>query len=159
MAEASSFPIADTITATLTQELFAGITVGEVYLFVILASVFVCTLAIQGAATRMMFSMSRDRHLPLGSIWGNVNHTFKTPANAADRRRRPRGASRSSSSDPVGGFSVSIAATGLIYLSYLLTQPRRARRALPRLAAQAGLVQPRSLGQARQHRRDPVRRR
>ena len=77
------FPIADTITATLTQEIVAGITVGEVYLFVILVSVFVCTLAIQGAATRMMFSMSRDRHLPLGSIWGRVNSTFKTPANAA----------------------------------------------------------------------------
>ena len=49
----------------------------------ILVSVFVCTLAIQGAATRMMFSMSRDRHLPGGSIWGRVNTTFKTPANAA----------------------------------------------------------------------------
>ena len=49
----------------------------------ILASVFVCTLAIQGAATRMMFSMSRDRHLPGGSLWGTVSSTFKTPANAA----------------------------------------------------------------------------
>ena len=85
------FPIADTITATLTHELFAGITVGEVYLFVILVSVFVCTLAIQGAATRMMFSMSRDRHLPGGGIWGRVNGTFKTPANAAIAVGRPGG--------------------------------------------------------------------
>ena len=114
------FPIADTITATLTQEIVAGITVGEVYLFVILVSVFVCTLAIQGAATRMMFSMSRDRHLPLGSIWGRVNHSFKTPANAA-LATGVLAAIPILVIGPGGGFSVSIAATGLIYLSYLLT--------------------------------------
>jgi urea carboxylase system permease len=119
-AMGQAFPIADTIQATLTQELFAGITVGEIYLFVILASVFVCTLAIQGAATRMMFSMSRDRHLPLGSIWGNVNHTFKTPANAAIAVGI-LAAIPILVIGPGGGFSVSIAATGLIYLSYLLT--------------------------------------
>ena len=49
----------------------------------ILASVFVCTLAIQGAATRLMFSMGRDRHLPFGGAWGHVNTRFRTPANAA----------------------------------------------------------------------------
>ena len=85
MAEglAGGFPIATIITGHLTTEIAAGITVGELYLLVILASVFVCTLAIQGAATRMMFSMGRDRHLPLGGVWGHVNQTFKTPANAA----------------------------------------------------------------------------
>jgi urea carboxylase system permease len=114
------FPIADTITATLTFEIVAGITVGEVYLFVILVSVFVCTLAIQGAATRMMFSMSRDRHLPLGSIWGRVNHTFRTPANAAIAVGL-LAAIPILVIGPGGGFSISIAATGLIYLSYLLT--------------------------------------
>ena len=114
------FPIADTITATLTQEIVAGITVGEVYLFVILVSVFVCTLAIQGAATRMMFSMSRDRHLPLGVAWGRVNERFKTPANAAIAVGI-LAAIPILVIGPGGGFSVSIAATGLIYLSYLLT--------------------------------------
>jgi urea carboxylase system permease len=114
------FPIADTITATLTQELVAGITVGEVYLFVILVSVFVCTLAIQGAATRMMFSMSRDRHLPGGAAWGHVNSRFKTPANAAIAVGI-LAAVPILVIGPSGGFSVSIAATGLIYLSYLLT--------------------------------------
>src|SRR5262245_31616784 len=39
------FPIATTIIGALQTELFAGITLGELYLFVILASVFVCTLA------------------------------------------------------------------------------------------------------------------
>jgi urea carboxylase system permease len=114
------FPIADTITATLNQEIVAGITLGEVYLFVILVSVFVCTLAIQGAATRMMFSMSRDRHLPLGSVWGRVNTTFRTPANAAIAVGI-LAAVPILVIGPGGGFSVSIAATGLIYLSYLMT--------------------------------------
>jgi len=118
--QALGFPIATTIQATLTQELVAGITVGELYLFIILASVFVCTLAIQGAATRMMFSMSRDRHLPLGSLWGRVNSTFRTPANAAIAVG-VLAAIPILVIGPAGGFSVSIAATGLIYLSYLLT--------------------------------------
>ncbi len=117
--QAGGFPIATTITTVLSTELFAGITVGELYLFVILASVFVCTLAIQGAATRMMFSMSRDRHLPGGAIWGKVNHTFKTPANAAIAVG-VLAALPILVIGPLGGFFMSIAATGLIYLSYLL---------------------------------------
>ena len=118
--QALGFPIATTIQATLTQEIVAGITVGELYLFIILASVFVCTLAIQGAATRMMFSMSRDRHLPLGGLWGRVNSQFRTPANAAIAVG-VLAAIPILVIGPAGGFSVSIAATGLIYLSYLLT--------------------------------------
>jgi urea carboxylase system permease len=119
--QALGFPIATTITTVLIYDIAGtGITVGEVYLFVILVSVFVCTLAIQGAATRMMFSMSRDRHLPLGSIWGRVNSTFRTPANAAIAVGI-LAAIPILVIGPAGGFSVSIAATGLIYLSYLLT--------------------------------------
>ena len=120
-ATTQAFPIADTIIATLTFDIAGtGITLGELYLFVILVSVLVCTLAIQGAATRMMFSMSRDRHLPLGSIWGTVNARFKTPANAAIAVG-VLAAIPILVIGPGGGFSVSIAATGLIYLSYLLT--------------------------------------
>ena len=119
--QALGFPIATTIISVLTYDIAGtGITVGEFYLFVILASVFVCTLAIQGAATRMMFSMSRDRHLPIGSIWGRVNARFKTPANAAIAVG-VLAALPILVIGPAGGFSVSIAATGLIYLSYLLT--------------------------------------
>jgi len=117
--QAGGFPIATIIISTLTTELFAGITLGELYLFVILASVFVCTLAIQGAATRMMFSMSRDRHLPGGAIWGKVNPTFKTPANAAIAVG-VLAALPILVIGPLGGFFMSIAATGLIYLSYFL---------------------------------------
>lgn len=117
--QAGGFPIATIIQQVLNNELFGGITLGELYLFVILASVFVCTLAIQGAATRMMFSMSRDRHLPLGAIWGQVNPTFKTPANAAIATG-VLAALPILFLSPLGGFYMSIAATGLIYLSYFL---------------------------------------
>jgi urea carboxylase system permease len=116
---AGGFPIATTIATTLNQELLFGISLGEIYLFVILASVFVCTLAIQGAASRMMFSMSRDRHLPLGSVWGKVNHTFQTPTNATVAVG-VLAALPILVIGPLGGFFMSIAATGLIYLSYFL---------------------------------------
>jgi len=116
---AGGFPIATIITTNLNTEIAAGITFGEIYLLVILASVFVCTLAIQGAATRMMFSMGRDRQLPLGGIWGHVNQRFRTPANAAIAVG-VLAALPILVTGPYGGFVLSIAATGLIYLSYLL---------------------------------------
>ena len=116
---AGGFPIATTITENLSSELVGGLTVGKLYLVVILVSVFVCTLAIQGAATRMMFSMSRDRHLPFGSIWGRVNPTFRTPANAAVAVG-VIAAIPILLVGPLGGITLSIAATGLIYLSYFL---------------------------------------
>ena len=53
------------------------------------------------------------------AIWGSVNATFKTPANAAIAVG-VLAAIPILVIGPGGGFSVSIAATGLIYLSYLL---------------------------------------
>jgi urea carboxylase system permease len=121
MAEglAGGFPIATIIQANLNQVIVSDITFGELYLLVILASVFVCTLAIQGAATRMMFSMGRDRRLPLGGLWGHVNTTFRTPANAAVAVG-VLAALPILVTGPFGGFVLSICATGLIYLSYFL---------------------------------------
>jgi amino acid transporter len=113
------FPIATTITDNLNQVLFGSFTFGHLYLLVILASVFVCTLAIHGAAARMMFSMSRDRHLPLGSVFGSVNQTFRTPANSVIAVGI-LAAIPILLVGPIGGFTLSIAATGLIYLSYFL---------------------------------------
>jgi amino acid transporter len=113
------FPIATTITDNLNQVLFGSFTFGHLYLLVILASVFVCTLAIHGAASRMMFSMSRDRHLPLGSVFGSVNTRFRTPANAVIAVGI-LAAIPILLVGPLGGFTLSIAATGLIYLSYFL---------------------------------------
>ena len=117
--QAGGFPIATTITTALNGQILGSITLGDLYLFVILASVFVCTLAIQGAATRLMFSMGRDHHLPFGRVWGHVNPTFKTPANAAVAVG-VLAAIPILVVGPLGGFFLSIAATGLIYLSYFL---------------------------------------
>jgi len=115
----TTFPIATTIQSNLSQTIVGNFTFGDLYLFVILASVFVCTLAIHGAASRMMFSMSRDRHLPGGALWGSVNRTFKTPANAVVATG-VLAAIPILLVGPLGGITLSIAATGLIYVSYFL---------------------------------------
>ena len=81
--QAFGFPFATTIQENLNQTLFGDVTLGDLYLVVILIAVSVCTLAIQGATTRLMFSMGRDGRLPFGGTWGHVNQTFKTPTNAA----------------------------------------------------------------------------
>ena len=77
----------------------------------ILASVFVCTMAIQGRRRGMMFSMGRDRHLPGGGCWGTVNRAFRTPANAAVAVG-VLAAMPILVIGPFGGFSLSIARPG-----------------------------------------------
>jgi len=94
-----------------------GDTFGSVYLYVILAAVYVCTMAIQGATTRLMFSMGRDRRMPLGSLWGHVNHSFKTPTNAAIAVGVLAALPFIVTDSPV---LFAVGATGLIYLSYFL---------------------------------------
>ena len=89
--QAFGFPIADTIKQNLTFAI-GGITLGDLYLVVILLAVYVCTLAIQGATTRLMFSMGRDRRLPLGRRLG--------PRQPHASRPRPTPPSRSASSRP-----------------------------------------------------------
>jgi amino acid transporter len=66
-----------------------------------------------------MFSMGRDRHLPGGALWGSVNTTFRTPANAVIAVGI-LAAIPILLVGPIGGITLSIAATGLIYLSYFL---------------------------------------
>ena len=94
-------------------------TVGELYLVVILIAVYVCTLAIQGATVRLMFSMGRDRRLPLGGAWGQVNTTFKTPANAAIAVG-VLAAIPFFVTGAGAAIYIAIAATGMIYISYFL---------------------------------------
>jgi amino acid transporter len=90
---------------------------GRVYLFVILAAVYVCTLAIQGATTRLMFSMGRDRRLPLGGVWAHVHPTFRTPAYAAIAVGVLAAVPFLVTQSPA---VVATGATGLIYLAYFL---------------------------------------
>src|SRR6266540_2073245 len=116
--QAFGFPIADTIKQNLTFS-FGFITLGELYLVMILIAVYVCTLAIQGATVRLMFSMGRDRRLPFGGIWGHVNSTYRTPANAAIAVG-VLAAIPLVVSGAGAAIYIAIAATGIIYLSYFL---------------------------------------
>jgi len=121
MAEgaAGGYPIGTIIAGAFTQEIIFGISFGELYLVVILASVFVCTMAIQGAASRLMFSMARDRHLPAGGWLGHVSPRFRTPANATV----VVGAIAALPIllvGPVAAIYLSLLATGLIYVSYFM---------------------------------------
>ena len=117
--QAFGFPIADTILANLNQALVGTFTFGHLYLVVILIAVYVCTLAIQGATVRLMFSMGRDGRLPLGSTWGKVQPTFKTPTNASI-------AVGILAAIPLlitgagSAIYLAIGATGTIYLAYIL---------------------------------------
>jgi amino acid transporter len=116
--QAFGFPIAETIKENLTFS-FGSFTLGDLYLIVILIAVYVCTLAIQGATVRLMFSMGRDGRLPLGRAWGHVNHFFRTPANASIAV----GVLAALPLIITGAGSavvLAIAATGTIYLSYFL---------------------------------------
>ena len=105
------FPITTAIKSAL------GDTLGSLYLVVILMAVFVCTLAIQGATVRLMFSMGRDGRLPLGRLWGRVNPTSKTPTHAAVAVGVLAAIPFLVTDSP--GL-IAAGATGLIYLSYFL---------------------------------------
>ena len=117
--QAAGFPIADTIKENLTFGLLGSFTMGDLYLVMILAAVYVCTLAIQGATTRLMFSMGRDRRLPFGGVWGHVGHSLRTPAYAAVAVG-VLGAIPLLVTGALGSIYLAIAATGMIYLSYIL---------------------------------------
>jgi urea carboxylase system permease len=56
-----------------------GSTVGKIFLIDVTVAICVCTLAIQTASTRMMFSMSRDGVLPFARRLARVNPVTGTP--------------------------------------------------------------------------------
>ncbi len=72
-----NIPATGTLPTVITDAL--GTNWGDIYLVVVLIAVCVCTLAIQSATIRLMFSMGRDGRLPFGSVWGRVNPVFRTP--------------------------------------------------------------------------------
>jgi urea carboxylase system permease len=61
----------------LTSQL--GTTVGKILLADVAIAICVCTLAIQTAGTRMLFSMSRDGILPASGVLARVSSTTGTP--------------------------------------------------------------------------------
>lgn len=116
--QAFGFPIADTIKQNLTFGI-GGFTLGDLYLVVILIAVYVCTLAIQGATVRLMFSMGRDRRLPFGGVWGTVNQSLRTPANAS-LAVGVLAAIPFFVTGAGAAIYIAIGATGMIYISYFL---------------------------------------
>ena len=88
-----------------------------VYLLVVAAAIFVCCLAIQAATIRLTFGMARDNRLPISKTLSKVNPRWHTPAGACI-------AIGALAFVPMlqytGAAIVAIAATGMIYLSYLM---------------------------------------
>jgi amino acid transporter len=72
-----NIPFTATLPTIITDAL--GTNWGNIYLGVVFVAVCVCTLAIQSATIRLMFSMGRDGRLPFGRVWGSVNPIFRTP--------------------------------------------------------------------------------
>jgi amino acid transporter len=88
-----------------------------VFLLVVSAAIFVCCLAIETSTIRLAFGMSRDDRLPGSKTLSKVHPTLHTPIGACL-------AVGILAFVPMlqfaGAAIVAIAATGMIYLSYLL---------------------------------------
>ncbi|HKF37043.1 MAG TPA: amino acid permease, partial [Ktedonobacteraceae bacterium] len=94
-----------------------GTSWGNVYLGVVFIAVCVCTLAIQSATIRLMFSMGRDGRLPFGRVWGTVNPVLRTPVYAGIAVA-VLSALPFLYSQAIGVLVTG--ATGMIYLSYFM---------------------------------------
>jgi len=108
----SATPLPDIIKGAL------GSGWGNIYLAVVSIAIFVCLLSIQAAAIRLVFSMSRDRRLPLSGLWASVNPLVGTPI-AAAIVTAVIGALPLIISQQIG--VIASGATGLIYLAYTAT--------------------------------------
>src|SRR5713101_2049415 len=104
-------PLVDIITTNLPGW------AANLYLFVVFAAIYVCCLAIQTSTIRLAFGMARDGKLPLGSIYNKVNPSLHTPVGTCILIGVL-------SAIPLlyyaGAGIIAIAATGMIYLSYIL---------------------------------------
>src|SRR2546425_972841 len=88
-----------------------------VFLLVVSAAIFVCCLSIQTSTIRLCFGMSRDDRLPISRLLSKVNPRLHTPIGSCL-------AIGILAFIPMLQFAgagiVAIAATGMIYLSYLI---------------------------------------
>ena len=89
----------------------------NLYLFVVFAAIYVCCLAIQTSTIRLAFGMARDGKLPLGRIYNRVSPSLHTPIGTCI-------VVGVLSAIPLlyyaGAGIIAIAATGMIYISYIL---------------------------------------
>src|SRR5207302_3563540 len=88
-----------------------------VFLLVVSAAIFVCCLSIQTSTIRLCFGMSRDDRLPISKLLSKVNPRLHTPIGSCIAIGIFAGI-------PMIQFAgvaiIAIAATGMIYLSYLI---------------------------------------
>jgi amino acid transporter len=99
------------IEANLTKGLATG------YLFVVSFAIFVCCLAIQASTIRLAYGMSRDRQLPGSKVLQSVNAGTGTPVGACILVALMAALFLLKYA---GVAYIAIAASGMIYLSYLL---------------------------------------
>jgi urea carboxylase system permease len=89
----------------------------DLYLFVVLAAIYVCCLAIQTSTIRLAFGMARDGRLPLGRVYNRVSPRLHTPVGTCI-------VIGALAAIPLfyyaGAGLIAIAATGMIYISYIL---------------------------------------
>jgi amino acid transporter len=89
----------------------------NLYLFVVFAAIYICCLAIQTSTIRLAFGMGRDGKLPLAKYWNNVSTSLHTPVGTCIVIGVLAGL-------PLiyyaGAGTIAIAATGMIYLAYIL---------------------------------------
>jgi urea carboxylase system permease len=101
---------------TIIQANFPG-WAANLYLFVVVAAIYVCCLAIQTATIRLAFGMGRDGKLPLAKYYNNVNTSLHTPVGTCI-------VVGVLAALPLlyyaGAATIAIGATGMIYLSYIL---------------------------------------
>jgi amino acid transporter len=100
----------DIIDANLSNALSVA------YLLVVSIAIFVCCLSIQASTIRLAFGMSRDRQLPGSKYLSRVNHATGTPIGACILVALMAAIFFLKYA---GVAYIAIAATGMIYLSYL----------------------------------------
>src|SRR3954464_11666068 len=114
------------IQANLSKALATG------YLFVVSFAIFVCCLAIQASTIRLAYGMARDRQLPGSKLLRTVNPGTGTPVGACIAVALMGALFLLKYA---GVAYIAIAASGMIYLSYLLANLailRARRRGFPR---------------------------
>src|SRR4051812_29768258 len=101
----------DIIQANLSNALATG------YLFVVSFAIFVCCLAIQASTIRLAYGMARDKQLPGSSVLQTVNERTGTPVGACIVVALMAALFLLKYA---GVAYIAIAASGMIYLSYIL---------------------------------------
>ncbi len=97
--------------AVLSETLFV------IYLFVVVASIFVCCMAILTSTIRLAFGMARDNQLPFSKTMAKVNPRLHTPVATCII---VGGLAAIPFIQFAGASTIAVGATASIYFSYLL---------------------------------------